>query len=251
MPSLARRTEDGLRKSPLAPMHRRALAGLLGLVAVLAVPGGPVRAGDEEMARSKPVVSLPEPRRSGEVALERLLESRRSRREFAAEPLPLSAVSQLLWAAQGVTHPSGLRTAPSAGALYPLEIHLVAAEVSGLAPGVYRYDPRGHRLRLEREGDRRGAVVSAALDQDWMADAPVMLVIAAVYRRSERKYGQRAPRYVHMEVGHVAQNVYLQAEALGLGTTMVGAFDDLDLARALGLPTEEKPLGLLPVGRRR
>jgi SagB-type dehydrogenase family enzyme len=158
------------------------------------------------------------------------------------------AVSQLLWAAQGVTHPDGLRTTPSAGALYPLEVYLVAGDVTGLEPGVYRYDPRHHRLSLQSAGDSRAGVVQATLGQDWVAEAPAIIVLAGVYRRTSRKYGARAPRYVHMEMGHAAQNVYLQATALGLGTTLVGAFRDDKLARVLELPKHIEPLGLLPIG---
>jgi SagB-type dehydrogenase family enzyme len=120
-----------------------------------------------------------------------------------------------------------------------------------LPPGVYRYEPERHRLLLRGEGDVRERVAEAALGQDWVADAPAIVAFAGVYRRTARKYGERAPRYVHMEVGHAAQNVYLQATALGLGTTMVGAFRDDELVSALGLPGQTQPLGLLPVGRPR
>jgi SagB-type dehydrogenase family enzyme len=205
-------------------------------------PGGGARAIAEADS------PLPEPSRDGEVPVERALALRRSVREFAPEPLPLSAVSQLLWAAQGVTHPDGLRTAPSAGALYPLEVYLVAGAVLGIGPGVYRYDPRRHRLSLRSEGDARAGVAEAALDQEWVAEAPAIIVLAAVYERTGRKYGHRAKRYVHLEAGHAAQNVYLQATALGLGTTMVGAFRDEQLAQVLRLPKHTEPLGLLPVG---
>ena len=203
------------------------------------------------MANGKGEVALPEPSREGQVAVERALAERRSVRRFAPGALPLAAVAQLLWAAQGITHPKGLRTAPSAGALYPLEVYLVASAVTGVAPGLYRYDPRRHRLALEAEGDLRERVVRVTHGQDWMGEAPAILVIAAVYGRTARKYGERAARYVHMEVGHAAQNVYLQAAALGLGTTMVGAFRDAELARALAFPRHVKPLGLLPVGKPR
>jgi SagB-type dehydrogenase family enzyme len=207
--------------------------------------------GGEAMASGDGVIALPEPARDGALPVERAIAERRSRRAFAPEPLSLAAVSQLLWAAQGVTDPEGRRTAPSAGALYPLEVYLVAGAVSGLQAGVYRYDPRRHRLLLHSEGDARPALVHAALRQEWLGEAPAIVLLAAVYERSARKYGERAARYVHMEVGHAAQNVYLQAQALGLGTTMVGAFRDGELARVAGLPGEVKPLGLLPVGRPR
>lgn len=204
--------------------------------------------GSAALAGEEGVVVLPEPRRDGEFAVERALALRRSIREFAPAPLPLAAVSQLLWAAQGVTHPDGLRTAPSAGALHPLEVYLVAGAVTGLEPGVYRYEPKRHRLFLQSAGDVRAGVVDATLGQDWVAEAPAIVVLAGVYQRTARKYRARAPRYVHMEMGHAAQNVYLQATALGLGTTLVGAFRDDELAQVLGLPKRVEPLGLLPVG---
>jgi SagB-type dehydrogenase family enzyme len=207
--------------------------------------------GGAAMASGDGGVALPQPNLEGEVPVERALAQRRSVREFAPEPLSLPAVSQLLWAAQGITDRAGLRTAPSAGALYPLEVYLVAGVVTGIAPGVYRYEPHRHRLVRGTAGDPRAAVARAALGQDWVAEAPAILVLAAVYERTARKYGDRAARYVHMEVGHAAQNVYLQAGALGLGTTMVGAFRDEALARALGLRGDVKPLGILPVGKPR
>jgi SagB-type dehydrogenase family enzyme len=207
--------------------------------------------GPAALASGEDAVALPAPSRDGTVPVERALAQRRSLRKFAPDPLPLASVSQLLWAAQGITHASGLRTAPSAGALYPLEVYLVVGAVSGLAPGVYRYDPGGHLLVPGAKGDLRAGVAAGALDQAWIADAPAILVIGAVYQRTVRKYGERATRYVHMEVGHAAQNVYLQATALGLGTTMVGAFRDEQIARLLELPERVDPLGLLPVGRRR
>jgi SagB-type dehydrogenase family enzyme len=193
-------------------------------------------------------VALPAPRRDGPVPLERALALRQSVRAFAPGPLTLAAVSQLLWAAQGITHGDGLRTAPSAGALYPLEVYLLAGAVAGLAPGVHHYDPRGHSLSLRSEGDVRARVGKAALGQDWVAEAPAVVVLAAVYQRTAVRYGRRAERYVHMEAGHAAQNVLLEATALGLGATVVGAFDDGDLAQVLGLPEDTVPLALLPVG---
>lgn len=217
------------------------------LAAALCLAGGDVAIASQDAA-----VALPGPNLEGGVPVERALARRRSVRAFAPEALPLAAVSQLLWAAQGITDPAaGLRTAPSAGALYPLEVYLVAGAVSDIRPGVYRYDPRRHALLPRSEGDVRAGVADAALSQDWVAEAPAIVVLAAVPERTGRKYGERAPRYVHMEVGHAAQNVYLQATALALGTTLVGAFRDAELARVLGLPEEVKPLALLPIGKPR
>ncbi|MDJ0851051.1 MAG: SagB/ThcOx family dehydrogenase [Myxococcota bacterium] len=193
-------------------------------------------------------MDLPEPRLEGEVPVERALAARRSVREYSGVPLPLPDLAQLAWAAQGVTDPAGYRTSPSAGALYPVELYLVAGEVVGLEAGVYQYVPAEHRLLRHAGGDARAAVARAALLQGWIADAPAILVLVGFTERSAGKYGDRAPRYVHMEVGHAAQNVYLQAEALGLGTCVVGAFLDGQLKRVLALPETAEPLALLPVG---
>ena len=140
----------------------------------------------------------------------------------------------LALAAQGITHSEGLRTAPSAGALYPLEVYLVAGRVATLPAGIYRYDPRRHQLVPTVSGDRRRELTLAALHQSWIADAPAVVVIAAVFRRTSTKYGGRGERYVHIEAGHAAENVCLQAVALGLGTTIVGAFSDAEVKRLLG-----------------
>ena len=186
-----------------------------------------------------------------EMSLEEALKQRRSIREFSREGVVLKDVSQLLWAAQGITNRRGFRTAPSAGALYPLELYVVTGNVAGLSSGVYRYRPENHDLVLVASGDRRKPLASAALGQSCVRRAPAVLVITGVYKRTMAKYGQRGRRYVHMEVGHAAQNVYLEATAQGLGTVMVGAFDDKEVQKVLGLPSDHEPLGLMPIGHRR
>ena len=198
---------------------------------------------------STDVIQLPEPRPDSKTSVEAALRRRRSVREFKTDGLTLAEVSQLLWATQGITDPEGKRTAPSAGALYPLEVLLVVGKEGDLPVGLYRYRPEGHELVCVAEGDQRAKLAVAALDQDWLADAPVTIAIAAVYERTARKYRQRAERYVHMEVGHAAQNVHLQAVALDLGTVVVGAFDDADVKRVLTLADNEQPLCLMPVGK--
>jgi SagB-type dehydrogenase family enzyme len=195
------------------------------------------------------VIDLPEPGRDGPLSVEGALAGRRSVREFEAGALTLAEVSQLLWAAQGVTEPTGLRTAPSAGALYPLEVYLLAGDVAGLEAGVYKYDPARHALRLTAPRDIRREVADAALEQHWMAEGAAILVITADYGRTEVKYGGRAERYVDMEVGFAAENVCLQAVGLGLGTTVVGAFHDEAVKRLVGMAAQEDPLCCLPVGR--
>ncbi len=203
------------------------------------------------MARSSENIPLPEPAYSGNTPLEQLLQQRRSVRDYRAVALQLSELSQLLWSAQGITHPQGFRTAPSAGALYPLELYVVAADVDGLEPGVYHYHTRSHRLARTGHGDLRRRLERCAVGQTWIGDAAAVVVFAAVYERTTRKYGERGERYVHMEVGHAAQNLFLQAEALGLDTVVVGAFHDDALAELLQLPDDVQPLLLMPVGRGR
>lgn len=193
-------------------------------------------------------VLLPTPDSRAGHSLERALAERRSLRDFASTPLELSELGQLLWAAQGITAARSFRTAPSAGALYPLEIFVVAGAVDGLTEGVYRYQPRSHRLEPIAGGDHRQALGQAALGQNWLADAPATIVIAAVYARSTHKYGERGLRYTHVEVGHAAQNLFLQATALGLGTVVVGAFRDDRVSQLLGLARDVRPLALMPVG---
>ena len=182
-------------------------------------------------------------------AVEQLLAHRRSRREFAGGSLELAEIARLLWAAQGISDPHGLRTAPSAGALYPLEVHLATGRTNGLDPGVYHYLPHEHALAQTATGDHRVQLANAALGQEAVAHAGAVIVLTGIYRRTTIKYGDRGVRYVHMEVGHAAQNVYLVGESLGIGTVMVGAFDDEHVKRVIPMGADESPLALLPLGR--
>jgi SagB-type dehydrogenase family enzyme len=193
-------------------------------------------------------VALPPPQSAGAGSLEAALRSRRSVREFGRQALPLEVVSQLLWSAQGITSARGGRTAPSAGGLYPLEIDLVSGSVTDLPIGVYRYRAADHTLRLRQGGDLREPLRDVALQQHAIAAAAAVIVIVAVPARSESKYAGRAERYIHMEVGHVAQNVCLQVAALDIGTVVIGAFEDAGVSEVLGLGTGEAPVALLPVG---
>jgi len=186
----------------------------------------------------------------GRVSVERALLQRRSLREFGTRSVTLADLSQLLWAAQGITHESVQRTAPSAGALYPLSVYVAAGDVQSLDPGLYEYIPHQQALNSVVVGDRRPKLAAAALDQEWIADAAAVLIIAADYRVTTRKYGERGVRYVHIEAGHAAQNICLQAESLGLGATVVGAFDEHRTRDVLELPGNENPLLLIPVGHR-
>jgi len=196
------------------------------------------------------IIKLPEPRYDSETSIEKALLKRRSIRTYKNEPLTLVEVSQLLWAAQGITDSRrGFRTAPSAGALYPLEIYVVIGNVEGVTKGVYKYRPHKHELLKVKSGDVRNELTAAALGQPWVGKGAIVIVFSAVYERTTRKYGNRGIRYVHMEVGHAAQNVYLQAVSLNLGTVVVGAFRDNEVKKILNMSNEEHPLCIMPVGR--
>ena len=195
---------------------------------------------------SPTTIQLPRPARSGVVSLEEALSQRRSARRFAPGPLSERQLSQLLWAAQGTTSSEGYRTAPSAGALYPLEIYVV------LPTGFYHYRPDRHRLDRVSAEDLRPALCRAALEQEAIREAETVFVMTAVYERTVLKYGtERSPRYVHLEAGHAAQNLLLEAVALGLGAVPIGAFHDAEVQRVLSLPRNQQPLYLIPVGRPR
>ncbi len=193
--------------------------------------------------------NLTVPRHDGAISIEKALLSRRSIREFASKPLQLWQISQLAWAAQGITGPDLHRTAPSAGALYPLELYVAVGNVNGLASGVYRYDLRQHELDLWAKDDKRRELFEAALSQSSILQAAAVFAISALYKRTTAQYGERGIRYVHMEAGHAAQNLLLQAAALGLGAVVVGAFRDERVRQVLMLNQTEAPLYLIPVGK--
>lgn len=224
--------------------------GFAALIASLITYGETVMAqGSRTKSEPSVIIALPEPIFDGNISTEKALKKRRSVREYGNKPLTLQEVSQLLWAAQGITGGYGMRTAPSAGALYPIELYLVAGRVNQLTAGIYRYRPKGHELLKLDEGDKRHNLYLAALEQEAVRDAAAAIVIAAVYGRTTIKYGKRGIKYVHMEVGSVAQNIYLQAASLRLGTVFVGAFDDKGVKRVIHMPEEEEPLAIMPLGR--
>jgi SagB-type dehydrogenase family enzyme len=179
----------------------------------------------------------------------RALRDRRSVRRYADRAMMTSELAQLLWAAQGITASDGRRTTPSAGGLYPLETYVAIGAVVGLEPGLYYYEPARHAVRLIELGDRRAALAAAAFVQTWIEAAPIVIGLAAVYARTTSEYGERGRRYVHREVGHAAANVCLQATALGLCGTVVGAFDDRTVKQVMRMADEEEPICLLPLGR--
>lgn len=183
--------------------------------------------------------------------MEAALSERRSVREYSGKPVSLADIAQILWAAQGVTHADGGRTAPSAGALYPLELYVLAGHVTGLEAGLYRYRIGRHELvELSRE-DLRRPLAEAAFGQPQVEAAAAVIAVAGVVDRTAAKYGKRAVPYVHMEVGCVGQNIHLQATALRLGTVFIGAFQERRVKRLLEMPGAETPLALFPVGRLR
>jgi len=197
------------------------------------------------------MISLPPPAITGTMSLEEAISRRRTVRAYRPLPLDLQQLSQLLWATHGVIDPvEGRKAIPSAGALYPLEVYVATGKegVKGLEAGVYHFLPEDHALEMILSGDRRREVAEASLWQMWMAEAPVTFAIAADYARTTAKYRERGIRYVLMEVGHAAQNLFLQSVALGLGAGIVGAFYDDQVTNALGLPPEHEPLLLMPVG---
>lgn len=199
--------------------------------------------------QSKLIIDLPTPNHSSKTSIEESLLKRRSVREFEDLPLNLREVSQLLWAAQGIKDKGRYRTAPSAGALYPLEIYIVINNVVSVSKGVYKYNPTKHQLERVLGKDIRKELSAAALGQKWIERASAVIVLSAVYERTTVKYGDRGIRYVHIEVGHAAQNIYLQAVSLNLGTTFVGAFKDEEVKRLLNFPPDEHPLSLMVVGK--
>ena len=197
--------------------------------------------GSSSMAKEE--IKLPAPKLKSVMSVEEAIYKRRSKRDFLKKDLSLEQISQLCFSAQGKTEKSwGLRAAPSAGALYPLEIYLVKSD------GVFHYIPEEHKLLSIVKGDRRDELAAAALGQSFIAEAPVDIVITAVYQRTRGKYGTRAERYVHIEAGHAAQNIHLQAVALGLGSVPIGAFFDEAVKSVLNLPKDHEPIYIIPVG---
>ena len=183
--------------------------------------------------------------------MEKAIKGRKTVRDFREKRLSLDDISQLVYAGQGITDSSeNKRAAASAGALYPLDHYILIGEngVEEMEGGVYRYLPREHSLLPIARGDRRREIALTSLSQMWMARASVFFIITAEYRRITGKYGERGIRYALMEAGHVGQNLFLQAEALGLGAGIVGAFHDSEVSNKASLPSKHEPLLIMPVG---
>jgi SagB-type dehydrogenase family enzyme len=198
------------------------------------------------MRANREEIILPSPKTKGEMSLEEAIWRRRSVRRFSSAPLPLEAISQILWAGQGISDKyTGFRTAPSAGAIFPCHLYALLPE------GVYKYIPEEHKLRLHLRDDLRLPLAEASLYQDFVAEAPLVVVITAELSKTMARYGTRATRYVCIEIGHIGQNIQLQAVALGYDSVCVGAFQDERVKRLLSLPISEEPLYIVPIGKKR
>ncbi len=195
------------------------------------------------------MIDLPQPVTDGDMSVEKALTLRRSIRSYSSEPLSLSEVSQLLWSAQGITSEQGFRTAPSAGATFPLEMFMVVNNVEGLEKGIYHYHPHEHQLEFIRDEDVTPPLFRACLSQSMIREGGAVLVFAADFERTTGRYGERGIRYVYNEIGHAGQNVHLQAAALNLGTVVIGAYRDDEVEDILRLGNNLNVLYLMPVGR--
>jgi len=204
----------------------------------------------ETIQKAEGVIELPEPKLKGKMTVEEALYVRRSIRKYSDEPLTLEEVSQLLWAGQGITAEWGGRTAPSAGATYPLTLYLVVENVNDLEPGIYVYEPEDHRLIRILKGSFSEKLFDACLKQECVKLAPASIVIVAKYEKTTQRYGERGKRYVHIEVGCVVQNIYLQCSSLDLATVCIGAFIDEEVSSLLRLDRSESPLIVMPVGHK-
>ena len=196
------------------------------------------------------IIKLSEPRKDSQTSLEQALTKRRSIRKYKNEPVSLLEISQLLWAAQGITDlKNNYRTAPSAGALYPLETYVIASNVANLPAGVYKYNPQKHLIENISFGDKKTQIYESALRQSAIKEAPAIILFSAVYERTTVKYGDRGLRYVFIEAGHAAQNVYLQAVSLDLGTVVIGAFNEDEIKKIMNMPENEYPIYIMPIGK--
>lgn len=203
---------------------------------------GDVFGQEGKMKKAAGLIELPDPVLKGDMSVEETIKKRRSIRSFSSKPLTTEQISQLLWATQGITNRRGFRAAPSAGALYPLEIYMASRN------GFFHYIPEGHKLEMRTNADLRLKLAQASWNQSFIAQAPIDIVICAVYERITSRYGERGRRYVDIEVGHAAENLHLQAVALGLGSVPIGAFNDEAVSRILNLPDRERPIYIIPIG---
>jgi SagB-type dehydrogenase family enzyme len=237
-------------------LTRRGFCKLAGLLCICGALFSPCRVFSS--SRRYPLkqdggdaMRLLDPVLDGAVSLEKTVHQRRTIRSFESKNLTLRQLSQLLWAAQGITEAGGFkRAAPSAGALYPMDVYGAVGKgcIEKLEPSVFHYEPGTHSISLVKQGDIRIDIARASLQQMWMADAPMTLVITAEYSRIMSKYGQRGVRYAMIEAGHIGQNIFLQAQALALEAGIVGAFEDHTIIRVMGIKSTHEPLLIMPVG---
>jgi SagB-type dehydrogenase family enzyme len=213
------------------------------------------RRTEKEPALSSPRgIPLPEAKFLTGPNIWEIMGNRRSVRDYSPDPIPLQDLSNLLWATQGITEKAPgpwFRTAPSAGALHPMDTYIVAARVGELGPGIYRLRVEDFSLEPKKLGNFASLISQAALDQEIVRNAAVVFVWVAVIQRSRQKYRQRAYRYIYLDSGHIAQNLYLAATALNLGCCAVAAFFDEEVNQLLGVDgKEETALYLATVGKR-
>jgi SagB-type dehydrogenase family enzyme len=195
------------------------------------------------------IIWLPEPVKDGSISLEKAMTLRRSVRSYSDAPMDIFEVSQILWAAQGITNERGFRTAPSAGATFPLETYLLVNNVSNLKKGLFHYSPKDNSIRMLRDEDLSSELMKACLSQSMIKDGGIVVIFSAIFERTTARYGDRGIRYVHNEIGHASQNVHLQAAALDLGTVVIGAYRDEEVEAILNLGEDIKVLYLMPVGK--
>lgn len=198
---------------------------------------------------SEDMIQLPDPTTDGNVSLEKALTLRRSVRNYANEALSLADLSQLLWSAQGITNERGFRTAPSAGATFPLELFVVVNNIEGLSKGVYHYSPFKNTLEVIHLKDISADLMRASHSQSMITESAAVLVFGAIFERTTDRYGERGIRYVHNEIGHASQNVHLQAAAMDLGTVVIGAYRDEAVEEILGLDPDIRVLYMMPAGK--
>lgn len=237
---------------------------LLGVLSISLIVPRSIFPQEAKKKSAPESIQLPKPIFQSKTSVEEALRVRRSTRTYANEQLSISEISQILWAAQGITmtrekppqqwlpkyeYPGGNRTAPSAGGLFPIEIYLLIGNVGGLSEGVYKYFPKDHSIKKVLDGNKIMDVYEVALKQSAISEARALLVITGVYERAEAKYGERGKRYTHIEVGAVCQNAALQGITLGIGSVVIGAFNDEPLKETLRMPSEEFPLAIMPLGK--
>lgn len=195
-------------------------------------------------------MQLPAPLTDGPIPFENILANRRTVREYASEAMSIDGAAQLLWAAYGITEHGiwNRRTVPSAGAIYPMEIYLIAGDIEEIGPGVYRYDAEEHTLEPMRAGDIRPDLAEACTQQEWMEHAPMAIVICTDFAKATSKYGERGAFYAFFEAGHIAQNIYLQGESMGIGIAEVATFEDEELSGVVGQALNHRPLLVMAAG---